>query len=76
MSSGSYLQVYVKCPFYKSDDGKRKITCEGFADDCNLTQNYRKKEDFLKQIQVFCWEHYEKCEAYRLLMEKYDYGDL
>lgn len=72
MSSGSYLQVDVKCPFYKSDDGQHRIVCEGFVDDCTLSQTYKKKNDFLQQIRIFCSEHYPKCEAYRLLMAKYE----
>ena len=72
MPSGSYLQADVKCPFYKYDDGCRRITCEGIMDDCVTALIYRKKEDFGIQIRVFCCEHYKKCEVYRMLMEKYD----
>lgn len=72
MSSGSYLQVYVRCPFYQSDDGARKIICEGIVDDSNLTLSFRKKKDFETQIKVFCCEHYKKCEVCRILTEKYE----
>lgn len=72
MSSGSYLQVYIGCPFYKYDDGRRRITCEGITEDSSLALIYRKKSDFETQIRVFCCEHYERCEIYRILMEKYE----
>lgn len=72
MSSGSFKQADVKCPFYKFDDGKRRITCEGIIEDSSLALIYHKKVDYETQIDVFCCEYYEKCEVYKLLMEKYE----
>ena len=73
MSSGSYKQVDVQCPFFKTDDGKQNIVCEGFGDSRSLTQTYRYKAQYETQMRVFCSEHYRKCEVYRMLMEsKYD----
>ena len=71
MSSGSYRQVYVRCPFYKHDDGRRRITCEWIVEDSSLALIYHKKADYETQIRVFCCENYEKCEIHRLLMDKY-----
>ena len=72
MPSGSYWQACVKCPFYKYDDGKRRITCEGIIEDSSLAQIYHKKTDFEQQLSVFCCEHYRKCEVYGLLIGKYE----
>lgn len=73
MPSGSYNQVSVKCPFYKEDDGKLSIICEGFGDARYLKQVYSNKCQYGKQMSVFCCEHYKNCEVYRLIMEtKYD----
>lgn len=72
MPSGSYWQAYVKCPYYKYDDGKQRITCEGLIDESSLALIYHKKEDFDIQIEVFCCEYYTKCEVYRLLNSKYE----
>lgn len=72
MSSGSYRQVYVQCPFYKFDDGKRRITCEGFIEDSSVALIYHRKADYETQIETFCCEHYTKCEVYRMLIDKYD----
>ena len=69
MPSGSFNQVLVRCPFYKFDDGKRRITCEGIIDDSSLSLIFRKKADQVKQLYVFCCRHYEHCEIYRMLME-------
>lgn len=71
MPSGSYKQVYVQCPFYKFDDGKRCITCEGLVDKSSISLTYLNKHDYEIQINVFCCEHYKKCEVYKLLMDKY-----
>ena len=72
MPSGSYKQIEVKCPFYKYDDGKRRITCEGIIDDSSLALIYHNQRDYEMQIDTFCCEHYTKCEVYRMLMDKYD----
>ena len=72
MPSGSYWQADVKCPYYKYDDGKRRITCEGLVDDSSLALIYQKKADFDTQISVFCCEHYQKCELFRLLNSLYE----
>ena len=72
MPSGSYRQADVQCPFYKYDDGKLRITCEGIIEDSSLALIYHNKKDYETQITTFCAEHYTKCEVYRLLMGKYD----
>ena len=72
MPSGSYKQAYVKCPYYKYDDGKRRITCEGLIDESSIALIYRIRLDYERQINVFCCKNYTKCEIYRLLTEKYE----
>lgn len=71
MPSG-YKKADVQCPFYKYDDGKRRITCEGIIADSSLALIYHNKKDYETQITAFCCERYKKCEVYRLLMDKYD----
>lgn len=72
MPSGSYKQIEVQCPFYKYDHARR-ITCEGLVDRSNLTLSYQNIKDYELQMNVFCCEHYKKCEVYRMLMEaKYE----
>lgn len=72
MSGGSFRDAEVQCPFYQFDDGKRQITCEGIVDHSALALIYRHREDYEKQLHVFCCCHYAKCEVYRMLMEKYE----
>ena len=74
MSSGSYkAQRDVQCPFFKFDDERQKrIVCEGFVDQSSLALIYCRKKDYVKQLEVFCCEHYKKCEVYLALM-KYKY---
>ena len=69
MSTESYAQAYVNCPFYHRDDNRCQLTCEGILDGSTLCQNFRRKEDLQTQLRVFCCEYYKKCEIYRMLME-------
>lgn len=73
MPSGSFYQVHVGCPFYKWDNGRCKITCEGVVDGSTLTTNFPNKREFRTQMDTFCCSRYICCEIYRMLMDnKYD----
>lgn len=74
MPSGSFKQVDVRCPFYKYDDGKRRIICEGIIDQCSTGLVYHKHSDYETQLSVFCCGDYKKCEVYRML-QKEKYGE-
>lgn len=75
MSSGSYKQVYVQCPFYKYDDGSRRIVCEGIiGEDSSTGVIFKRKSDYAVQISVFCCKNYQKCEVYRMLSRNYEDG--
>ena len=71
MSGGSFRQVEVRCPFYRSDDGRNRIVCEGVGDGRTLTSYYSRGSQYMRQMEVFCCAHYPKCEISRLIMEKY-----
>lgn len=71
MPSGSYRQQDVLCPFYKHDDGKRRITCEGIVENSSVVLTFRYDTLYEQQITLFCCSNYQKCEVYRMLMEKY-----
>jgi hypothetical protein len=62
----------VKCPFFRNDDGRRRINCEGITDQSITAVIFRTRGGYNTQIRVFCCEHYKKCEIYRMLMAKYD----
>lgn len=66
------MQGEAQCPFYRRDDGHRRITCEGIMDDTVLVLKFRKREDFAIQAREFCCKRFDHCEIYRMLMEKYD----
>lgn len=72
MASGSWRQADVQCPFYKSDDGRGRITCEGLVDESSLTLSYRQRGDYEIQIGAYCCGCYDRCEVFRMLMEKYE----
>lgn len=75
MSSGSYKQVDVLCPFYHSDDGKHRIICEGVVDHGNLTLFFNRKSEYNQHITHLCSESYSECEVNKMLMQKYEEDD-
>lgn len=75
MPSGSYLQVDIICPFYVSDDGKRRVTCEGVIPGTRATSVFPRSADFLLHVEIFCQEHYQNCEMYQAIMGKYEGDD-
>lgn len=72
MPSGSYTQASVGCPFYKWDDGKRRIVCEGIVDNSSISLVYNNRQDYSIQIETFCCQNWAKCEIHTMLMEKYE----
>lgn len=70
MAEGSWKRVHVRCPFYLRDDAKnRRISCEGVVDRSVISITYRRRDDYLQQIDTYCCKHYKKCEVYRMLMD-------
>ena len=67
----SWHDVDIRCPFYRQDDGKREILCEGICDGCNVNLSFVRKNDFMIQLRTFCMKHFERCEVYHAAMEKY-----
>ena len=68
MSTGSYEQVYVQCPFYQSDDGRLQIRCEGFGMARSLLLIYARTKHFKNRMKYKCCDNYQSCEIYRQLM--------
>lgn len=67
----SWRSADVVCPFYLEDQGL-KITCEGFTDGSTISQQFRKRDDYKRQMDLFCCGRCEYCELYRMLAaEKY-----
>ena len=63
---------YAKCPFFRTDDGRNTITCEGIGDACSFSLRFTKKSDYEKQMEVFCMQKYENCEVYRMIESQYE----
>ena len=73
----SRTDTRVKCPFYLYDECYKKkrthrIICEGLIDGSTLVLNYRYQKDFRIQLDTFCCEFFDRCEVYRMLMQKYE----
>ena len=72
---GSYAAVNVQCPFYRDDDGKSRITCEGLADKSYITLRYEQDIDWKWQMAHCCQDRYGylQCGIYKALIEKEEY---
>jgi hypothetical protein len=73
----SRTDTRVKCPFYQYDESYNKsdqhrITCEGLVECSTLVLNYRYKRDWRIQLETFCCCYFDRCEVYRMLMNKYE----
>lgn len=71
MPSGSYKQADVLCPFYKYDDGKKRITCEGVMDNSSLALIFRTRADYERNIRSLCCDQYANCNVHKMLLSKY-----
>ena len=69
MPSGSFRQADIRCPYYKWDNGKNRISCEGIIPDSQI-QN-RRPTDLAAQVRIFCTGCYEKCEVAAVLEQRY-----
>lgn len=72
MSSGSFYQASVLCPYYKYDNGKDRIVCEGLIPGSKLQSYFRRKKDYQTQIIKFCCGCYWNCEMCAALDKKYE----
>lgn len=68
----SWYESRVECPFYKYDDGKKGITCEGCTDGC-ITRTLFITSDMQKNhLCTYCCRDYQKCPIYAMLAKKYE----
>lgn len=72
MPSGSYIQADVLCPFYKYDDGRQKITCEGITGANAVTIFFSNKAKLHSHLTRCCCASYETCPMHDVLMAKYE----
>ena len=66
----SLWESQIGCPFYKNDE-KLQIVCEGIGEARSLILSFRYTQERNRQIRLFCAGCYEKCEVFRMIMEKY-----
>lgn len=65
----------IQCPFFcgrEDSHAGKKLFCESPVPGSSLTLFFQRKEDYRKQVQIFCCEHYQKCEIYRMVMAGYE----
>ena len=70
--SGGFIQSEVKCPFYKWDDGRRRVVCESTVDaDGSTSLTFKRQRDAEKFITETCCNKFSECRVYKAIMEKY-----
>lgn len=66
-----YKDVDVKCPFFKRQTNVG-ISCEGLTDEMFIRLCFQTAKAKDTQMEVFCDNHYRKCEIYEILEKKYE----
>lgn len=74
MQQSRWARANVKCPFWRGD-GMETVSCEGPFCGVGITMKFRSDRKRKHHMEVFCAEHYEKCEIYRMVMDS-KYADL
>lgn len=73
MPSGTYMQVDVMCPFYKTDGNRPSfIQCEGINDKNVISIKFSKLEYKNKYMLDFCIRNYCGCKIYKVVNEQYE----
>lgn len=71
MPSGSFNQAYIRCPYYITDNGRDRITCEGILPGSQNQSFFFHRQDFKQQMQIFCKKDFYRCEICAALDEKH-----
>lgn len=61
----------VKCPFFRGHT-HLEIGCEGITAQTNLRLLFTDKSTLLRHEEIFCCEHYKKCELYEAIIKQYE----
>lgn len=67
----SYRQADVICPFWRGDNCRNKIRCEGIIGDTG-TFYFRSQRLLDEHAEKFCCKDYASCPVCQQLEEKYD----
>lgn len=62
---------YAECPFFRSHK-TMDITCEGVIPDTIETIRFLNSYQRKTQFDNYCCCHYDKCERYMAIKERYD----
>ena len=65
-----YVDKYVKCPFYSSED-KWHIFCEGVCDGTSLQLTFGNEREKRPYKLKHCIGCYKKCRIAEMLLRKY-----
>lgn len=73
MSSGTYIQADVLCPFYITDKANPIILkCEGLQPDITISLMFVYKNTKVNFMNKYCCKQYEKCPLFDVIYKKYE----
>ena len=69
--STDWRSAYTKCPFYKTEDGK-KVECEGVHEKTSINIVFTSTKEKIKYKAIYCESSYQECPYAKLLYNKWD----
>lgn len=74
MASGSYKQADVVCPYYRFDDGGKRISCEGLIKNTVVINRFTRKSKMATHIDMICssMDYAKLCPVAAALEKKYE----
>lgn len=68
----NWVDSMVCCPFYKREEGKFGIVCEGYIQDTVAKNIFRSEKRKREHMKRYCCENYIECPFCRVMEEKYE----
>lgn len=66
-----HRSAQIRCPFFRGHT-PTEIGCEGITDDTLLKLIFPCRTARDRQEDIFCMQHFEKCELYEAINKKYE----
>ena len=60
-TASSFIQSSVVCPFYRKDDGRQAITCEGILPKSSCTLRFARRHEWAEWVQARCCQGWQQC---------------
>ena len=72
MPNRNWNKHYVVCPYYHAED-ELLLVCDDWTGKFNAAMKFRNEADMQQHIDIYCKEHFRKCEVCRMIDGAYDF---